>query len=263
MNKKILNWWIGGASYTSEYQAILDRATALGYTHPSSAQKTKQNQLIVDLKAAGYWTLIDIFYSPANDGSEGFGQLNWKAPSSYQITKTGSPSWASNTGYTASGANTRLSTNFNPRSNGVNVTLNSASYGGKFVATRAANILFGGCTGLTATDDAILFQVAAGTNNFFRCHYDGVGSGTLTSGGTNFYCHLRRPDASNEYAAIDSTEATRAVSSFALPNAALLIFSNDTFENNNSVTCKCFWAGANSVAGTTMKTLLDSYISNL
>jgi len=38
-------WVFGGSgvSFDSDYQAVLDRGTALGYTLPSASQRTKQN----------------------------------------------------------------------------------------------------------------------------------------------------------------------------------------------------------------------------
>lgn len=130
MNKKAINWFLDtGSSYTSEYQAVLDRATALGYTLPSTATKTAQNQLIVNLKSAGIWSLLDVFYvMMANDATLGnFSLLNWVSPSSYALTATNSPTYAEG-GYTGNGSNSYLPSSFNPSTNGVNVTLNSASY---------------------------------------------------------------------------------------------------------------------------------------
>lgn len=126
MNKKLIDWWIGsGSSYTSEYQAILDRATALGYTHPSDAQKVKQNTLIADLKTAGIWTLLDVLYVFATDGSNDFALINWKEPSSYLGARVSTPTFTSNQGYNATVVNTQyLTTGWIPSTHGVNYTLN-------------------------------------------------------------------------------------------------------------------------------------------
>ena len=50
-----LNKWrrVGGVSFDPDYQAVLDYATTQGYTLPSASQQTAQNQLVLDLKAAG------------------------------------------------------------------------------------------------------------------------------------------------------------------------------------------------------------------
>jgi hypothetical protein len=113
-------------SYLGEYQAILDRATALGYTHPSTAQKVKGNSLIRDLKEAGIWSLLDVFYVFATDGDSDFATLNWKSPSSFQCTKVNSPTFTTNVGFNGNGTTSYLNTNWIPSTNGVNWTLNSA-----------------------------------------------------------------------------------------------------------------------------------------
>lgn len=120
---------LGDSGYDSDYQAVLDRATALGYTHPSAAQKTKQNQLVLNLKAAGIWTLLDILYIFATDGDSDFATLNWKTPTSYQITKVNTPTFTTNEGFDFNGTTQYLNTNWIPGTNGVNYTRNDASFG--------------------------------------------------------------------------------------------------------------------------------------
>jgi len=46
LNKKI-SWFINSAGFDPDYRAILDKATALGYSLPTAAQKTTQNKLIM------------------------------------------------------------------------------------------------------------------------------------------------------------------------------------------------------------------------
>ena len=117
----------GGSSFDSDYQAILDRSTALGYTAPSAAQQTLQNILVTDLKTAGVWEKLDVFYVFATDGDSDFATLNWKAPSSHQTTKVNSPTFTANGGFTGDGSSSYLDTNFDPDASGVNYTLNDAS----------------------------------------------------------------------------------------------------------------------------------------
>ena len=112
-------------SFDADYQAVLDRGTALGYTLPTDGQKIKQNQLLVNLKANGVWAKLDVFYNFANDGSKEFATLNWKAPVLYQATLFNSISW-NTSGFIGNGTNTYIDTNFQLAS-GVNYTLNNAS----------------------------------------------------------------------------------------------------------------------------------------
>jgi hypothetical protein len=108
----------------AEYDTILEYAILQGYTLPSVDQQALQNQLISDLKNAGIWNKLDIFYVFATNGDQNFARLNWKNPSLYRTTNvTSDPIFRTNIGFT--GPN-RLNTNF-PSTNGVNYTLNDAS----------------------------------------------------------------------------------------------------------------------------------------
>jgi hypothetical protein len=111
----------------ADYQAVLDRSTALGYTAPSAAQQTLQNTLVEDLKTAGVWDKLDVFYVFATDGDSDYATLNWKAPSSFQATKTNSPTFTADSGFAGNGSSSYLNTNYNPSTSGTNYTLNDAS----------------------------------------------------------------------------------------------------------------------------------------
>jgi hypothetical protein len=116
-----------GDSFTPEYQAILARATALGYTLPSAGVQVKQNNLLKELIAAGIWDKLDVFYLFAQDGQAEFGTLNWKAPLLYQSTLVNSPTFTSNKGFAGNGSSSYINTNFNPSTGGVNYVRNNAS----------------------------------------------------------------------------------------------------------------------------------------
>jgi len=118
------------SAFDADYQAILDRSTALGYTAPSATQQTLQNTLVEDLKTAGVWDKLDVFYCFATDGDSDYATLNWKAPSSFQATKTNSPTFTANEGFAQSGT-AYLETGFVLDTNGTNYTQDDA---GVFVA---------------------------------------------------------------------------------------------------------------------------------
>lgn len=124
----------GGIVFDTDYQAVLNRAIALGYNLPSTPQQVLQNQLVLDLKASGVWSKLDVFYVFANDAENGFNfsYLNWKSPTQFEIQSrtTGLPvSWSGNSGFTGrpSVNQAYLDTGFKPLSNGSNYTLNNAS----------------------------------------------------------------------------------------------------------------------------------------
>jgi hypothetical protein len=116
------------AAYEPEYQAVLDRATVLGYTLPSASVQVKQNTLVSALKADSVWSQLDVFYVFANDGSAEFATLNWKEPSSFQATLVNSPTFSLK-GFRGNGTSSYINSNFNPAVSGVNMLQNTNSFG--------------------------------------------------------------------------------------------------------------------------------------
>ena len=118
-----------GSAFDADYQAVLDRSTALGYTAPSAAQQTLQNTLVEDLKTAGVWSKLDAFYLFATDGDSDYATLNFVAPSSFQATKTNSPTFTADEGFTGDGVSAYLDTNLNASTDTTNYTQDDASFG--------------------------------------------------------------------------------------------------------------------------------------
>lgn len=74
-------------AFQTEYVAILNRGTALGYTLPTNAQQRRQNQLVKDLKNYGLWTKLGTFYPFAQDVSDSnFTRINWITPANSPLT---------------------------------------------------------------------------------------------------------------------------------------------------------------------------------
>jgi hypothetical protein len=118
---------IVGFAYETEYTAVLDRATALGYSLPSESVRTKQNTLLASLKSTGVWAKLDVFYVFAQDGGADFGTLNWKNPNANQSTLVNTPTFVSNGGLQGNGTSSYIDTNYNPATQGVQYTQNNAS----------------------------------------------------------------------------------------------------------------------------------------
>jgi hypothetical protein len=136
-------------SFDADYQAVLDRGTALGYTLPTDGQKIKQNQLLINLKANGIWAKLDVFYNFANDGSSGFATLNWKSPTTRQCTLVASPNFISNQGFQGTGTS-YISTNFNPTIGTNQYTLSNASrYIYMYQGVNSANVSLDGTSSTT------------------------------------------------------------------------------------------------------------------
>lgn len=114
-------------AFDASYNAILARATFLGYTLPTLDQQVKQNKFLVTLKANGIWYLLDVLYVFAQNGGSAFATLNWKNPSANQCTLYNAPNFVYNGGFEGNGTSSFIDTNFNPATQGVNYTLNNAS----------------------------------------------------------------------------------------------------------------------------------------
>jgi hypothetical protein len=114
-------------SFDAGYQAVLNRAVALGYTLPSVSQQIKQNTLYVTLKTLGILAKEDILFVFANDAGQDFGTLNWINPLLHQATLINSPSFAINQGFTGNGTSSYIDTNFNAFTHGVNYQQDNAS----------------------------------------------------------------------------------------------------------------------------------------
>ena len=113
-------------SFDSSYQAVLDYASGQGYALPSAGQQILQNQLVLDLKAAGIWDQLDLFYVFATDGDSDYATLNWKDPTQFQCSKVNSPTFTENVGFNGNGSTSYLNLNWDPANNGVNYTLDDA-----------------------------------------------------------------------------------------------------------------------------------------
>jgi hypothetical protein len=94
----------------SNYKAVLDYATTQGYTLPSASQQLLQEQLIIDLKDAGVWSKLDLFYVFATDGDSDFASINWKDPNNNEIVEYNSPTFTTDVGFTGDNSSAYLDT---------------------------------------------------------------------------------------------------------------------------------------------------------
>ena len=106
----------------SEYQDVLDYADSQGYQRPSYAQCALQDALVGDLKDAGVWSNLDLFYVFATDGDSDFASINWKDPNNYEITEVNSPTFTTNQGFQSDGTS-YLNTSYNVLNESTNFEL--------------------------------------------------------------------------------------------------------------------------------------------
>jgi hypothetical protein len=113
----------GFTTYDADAQALFDAMDV----QPSAARKTLYNTLINDLKAAGVWTKLDIFYILAAHDAQA-ARLNLKSPGTFTATESVTPpTFETDRGYTGNGTSSRLNTTWVPSTNGVNLVQNDAS----------------------------------------------------------------------------------------------------------------------------------------
>jgi len=239
--------------FTTEYQAVLNRAVSLGYTLPTHANRITQNQLVIDLKAAGIWTLFDVFYPMLTNIN--FAKINWKTPASNALTFPGTtPTYSASVGFTGNASNMYISTNWAP-SSGTNYTLNECGHGCFIVINTTDNRnLYGTSTAADDGTNAMNLRPRSTTNDSnARINSLFYATATGTTDGSGFW-HVKRTSS----LAVDSSlwhDGTSIFSNFAAStgrstNAVFILAEsqNGTVANYNANNIACFWAGA-SMAG--------------
>ena len=111
------------AAYDADYQAVLDYATTNSIAHPDSAQKTIDNQLILDLKSNNLWAKADVFINYGGTADTAFRRICWKRL--LQVDLFGGLTWSTD-GIEGNGTNGYVNLKFNPFTNGVNYAFNNA-----------------------------------------------------------------------------------------------------------------------------------------
>jgi len=160
----------GGDTFDTDYQAVLDQASSLGYTAPSAAQQTLQNTLVTDLKTAGIWSKLDALYVMANDGSREFGRLNWASPSNFELSELPStPTFTLNEGFSAGNG---LDTGINM---GVDTTqFNQSTLNGSFGGW-SYNVKVGGGPALMG-DALFANNIRGGSSDYIFGDLNGIGT---------------------------------------------------------------------------------------
>ena len=173
------------SSFDADYQAVLNRAVALGYTLPTAPQQIIQNNLVLALKAGGIWSKLDVLYIFANNGGTEFARLNWKNPNVNLATLINPLTFTTNQGFNGNGTLSYIDTNFNPSTNGVNYTLNNASISTYLFSVGAPPIAgsLGGDNRLTIGSSASNYRLntSNGLNSSFAINGIGLKSFNRTT----------------------------------------------------------------------------------
>ena len=156
--------------YDADYQAVLDYATTNAIAHPDAAQKTIDNQLILDLKANSLWAKADVFINYGGTATTSFRRICWKRL--LQVDLFGGLTWSLD-GIEGNGTNGYVDLKFNPSVNGVNYAFNNAG----IAANCKKNVL--GTTSKPKTTVGAYYGVDAG--------YTLISSGIAAEGNVQYY----------------------------------------------------------------------------
>lgn len=224
MNKK-LYWYLDSvSSVTSEYNAILSRASALGYTAPSAAQQTKQNTFLAALKTAGIFSELDLLYVFANDVTGNFWKLNWISPSSYELTEpAGAVTKTSNVGIAGNGSSTYVTPTWVPATNAVKYTLNDASIA-MYVNNNVGEAKY--ACGMTVGGNEITIAPRWSDNNFYGCiNAASANFNTYANASSIGFYQMTRASATNMKLFKNGSQVdTETKNSNALPGSGLSIW---------------------------------------
>jgi len=112
-------------TYCNEYQNIYDSYD----TKPDAADAAIDNTMVDGWVNDGVWNKIDGIWVFANHITGADSLRNWKNPAGTLATAYNSPAFDQWEGWTGNGSNAYIDLNWNPNSDGVNYTQNSASTG--------------------------------------------------------------------------------------------------------------------------------------
>lgn len=155
-------------NYDPDYQAVLDRALALGYQQPTSSVRDSQNQLMIDIKAANLLSKLDMLHIAFHDGDVRFSGINWADPNSYLVDFS---TWVMrNTGIAQGVDNIDLFTGYTPSVNGVKFTLSDLAWGFKMGELETGNVVSSGDYVMAALGGTYDLSNTFGTNNAIRAN---------------------------------------------------------------------------------------------
>jgi hypothetical protein len=245
------------ANTDPDYQAILDYATTQGYTLPSAGQQALQNQLVVDLKTAGVWSDLDLFYVFATDGDSDFATINWKDVNNFQCTKVNSPNFTTNVGFNSNGTSSYLNTNFNVNSDSINFQLLSNSLHYYIVNNAVPSVQHGA---RQANDvNQILYA-----DSLKRHQGNASNFPLLNSSSNQFFSSIRNITSTQQYLG-NTLNRTQTNTPITLPNLNYYICANN---NNGTLDVAgsseiAFFSMGDQISNATMYTAWTTYFNAL
>lgn len=244
----------------SAYKAVLDRAITLGYTLPSQYCRFIQNRMLLALKAAGIWDKLDAFWVPANDGSSNFATLNWKSPSTSQMTLVNSPQWITREGFKGNGSTSYVNTNFTSTTQGVNYVLDNACRFTWVTTIPTIGTAFEGGTATPASVGNIMAYSTTAVKKINSTNDLSSGFSTTTGAGLK---SIHRTSSINVTLANGSVSDTRTATSTALSGSPFVVGRGASSLYSNT-TVGIYGVGASLVSElTSLNSTLTAYMNDL
>ena len=160
-------------------------------TAPDATRKGHINTLVLALKTAGAWQLIDALYVTAAATAQA-ARINWKSPGNFTLVEVNSPTFEADRGYTGDGSTNYLDSEWDPVNNAGVYAQDSAHMGGYALTTDAlAGYDFG-----TGTSSRTRIRSRSGASGGASINGTAVAGGTGTTTFPAHYMGMRR-DASN------------------------------------------------------------------
>jgi hypothetical protein len=242
--------------FTSEYQAILTAGS--GFTRPSASQQILQNQLIIDLKAAGVWSKLDSFMMFRNDGSREFATINWKDTTNLATVPSGNsfPTFSSAYGFQGDGSTMSLNLN---TSGQTNFTRDSSSFGiyiNDLGASIANSKSFVGATGNDGTKNTFI-RYAGGRIN-------GIAVGTIPSASPLKHIMVNKLNTTSTLYANGISQATGSGTGVLDTNNFFLFRYADLPTSFGLGQVSCFYKGSDlSGQAASLDLIIRNYIASL
>jgi hypothetical protein len=247
--------------YDADFKAVVLFATAQSFTLPTTAQQQHFNRFVLDLKANGFWSIMDRFFMFANNGSSNFGRINWMNPTVGTLaTLVNSPTFSSNVGFIGNGTNAYIDTNFNPSTQGVNYTLNNAGRY-TFVASRndtTNNLRF--LDGNTAANDNCMTWSVS--NNRSVINQGGTAqTASIATPQVGYHAIVR--SASNATSRLTDMPQNDTVASTVLPNFNQFVMRSSGSYSAFGFGYYCIGAGIPAGDIGTHRQIINRYLNNL
>lgn len=240
----------------SVHQALLDRATVLGYTLPSVSQRAKQITLLNDIGET-IFNKLDQLKVMAVDGDSDFSLLDWKTPESYEGSTSGTVTFTADQGQAGDGSTGYIDTFWNAQNDGVNHVATSRSFGAYIRTWGTGGYLFGGYVSATnqiaMQDQVTQTRLSLNKNLDVISRAAGMYIGSET--GTDYRAYVNGVELANDVST--STINDRDITILALRSTSIL--------GHHSSQVSFFFTGGylTPTEVATLTTAFDTYLTSL